>query len=120
MSLQQALQYLASGGAVALGAAFVSWASENWPWFQQQSAGVKQLFMVGVCLALSLGAWAVQTYVPAATLAQLAAPFGIAAATVAALLVNQAWHQLVNRANPEPPPGATIVVPTSSPAASGH
>jgi phage terminase small subunit len=33
-----------------------------------------------------------------ATRAALAAPFGIAAATVAALLINQAWHKLVNKA----------------------
>ncbi len=106
MSLAQALQYLISGGSVALAAAFCSWLAENVPQYQALTAGAKQIVMVVVCLALSLGAWAIQTYVPPAVLAQLAAPFGIAAATIAALLVNQAWHQLVNKAGSASKPPA--------------
>lgn len=100
MTLQQALQFLASGGAVVLCAAFVSWAADNWPAFRALSTAVKQSIMSGACLVLALGAWAVMTYVSAATLDSLAAPFGIAIATVSALLGNQAWHALINKANP--------------------
>lgn len=100
MTLQQALQFLASGGAVVLCAAFVSWAADNWPAFRALSTAVKQSIMAGACLVLALGAWVVMTYVSAATLDSLAAPFGIALATVAALLGNQAWHALINKANP--------------------
>lgn len=120
MTLQQALQYLISGGSVALAAAFCSWLAENVPAYQALVPGAKQAVMVAVCLVLSLGAWAVQTYVPPAVLAQLAAPFGIAAATVAALLVNQAWHALVNKplttsATPGVPFGAVPSVPLTPP-----
>lgn len=104
MTLQQALTYLASGGAVVLGAAFVSWLAEAWPRFRDwDSAGGKQLVMVGVCLVLSLGAWAILKYVPPEVLEDLSVPFGIAAATVAAVLGNQWFHANVNKKLSAPP-----------------
>jgi hypothetical protein len=122
MTLAQALQYVVSGGSVVLVAMFASWAAENWLWFQALATAAKQSLMVGVCLVLALGAWAVQKYVPAATLDDLAAPFGIVVVTIAGLLANQSFHALINKANPpavmitQPvvlAPGATLaVVPT--------
>lgn len=107
MTLQQALQYLISGGAVVLGAAFVSWLADAWPRFRDwDSPAGKQLVMVGVCLVLSLGAWAIQKYVPAATLEDLSVPFGIAVATIAAVLGNQWFHANVNKKLATPAPSA--------------
>lgn len=104
MTLQQALQYLMTGGAVMLGAAFVSWLAENAPPFQALSAGLKQAAIVAVSLVLALGAWAILKYVPPATLEDLSAPFGIAATTIGALLASQWWHANVNKKLDAPDP----------------
>jgi hypothetical protein len=119
VSIPQILQWLVTGGAVAVGAAFISWLGANVPQFGALPTAAKQAIMAGACLVLALAAWAVQTYIPAATLEVLAVPFGIVAATITALLVNQAWFALVQKANPAPPTvvtttlasGATIAQP---------
>jgi hypothetical protein len=100
MNLQQALQFLASGGSIVVVAAFLSWSADNWPAFRALSTAIKQTVMVVACLVLALGAWTIQAYVSPAVLVSLAAPFGIAITTVSALLGNQAWHALINKANP--------------------
>lgn len=106
MTLQQALTYLASGGAVVLGSAFVSWLGEKWQRYRDWDSPVgKQAVMVAVPLVLSLSAWAILHYVPPETLEDLSVPFGVAVATITGVLGNQIWHAQVNKklAAPEPP-----------------
>jgi len=97
-NLQSVITWLITGGAGILGGAFVSFLAEQWPAFGARSKKVKQWAMVGASVVLALAAWAVQKFVPPATLAALAEPFKVVVTAVLALLGTQTYHALVNKA----------------------
>lgn len=105
MTLAQALQYLVSGGAVAVGTALLSWLAEAWPAFKGWSneAG-KQAVFVAVPVALAVGAVAVQQFVPGAVLAALQPYFAAALIAGTGALAGKWWHENVNKANPPAKP----------------
>lgn len=116
MTVQQALQYVASGGSVALTIAFVSWLAENVPAWKTVAGWLKQLIMIGLSGGLGIGAVYVTTSVPAETLEKLAPYFAALMLSFVGVLASQVWHQLVNKANPTVSAGEPIAV-TQVPAA---
>lgn len=88
MDLTQFLVWLTGGGSIVA----VSWLFENWAWFQAQTAQLKQMLTFGASAVLSLGAWAVTTYVSASVLAQIAPVFMILSTLFASIFVGQLFH----------------------------
>ncbi len=101
MSLNEFLVWLTAGGASVA----ASWLLEKFSWFQNLEASVKQLVFFGACLVLSLGAFAVQTYVPEAVLAQLAPWFLIVSSTFAAVFIGTGFHKLAKIQKEDKPVG---------------
>lgn len=97
ITLPEALQWLATGGAAILAAMLISYLGSQSAWFKALDDGIKRLFMLAVSAAIGLGAWAIVEYVPPATLDKLGEPFAAIAVAVAAALANQAYHALVNK-----------------------
>lgn len=91
------LTTLSTGGAAALVAALFSYLSEQFPAFGKQPPAAKLAEHVGLSGGLGLGAWYLLTYQPA-LLAQLQPGFAVIVLSVAPILINQAWHKLVNKA----------------------
>ncbi len=116
-SLQQALVYLAGGGSVAVTTAFVSWLAENFSFWQRLQAWAKQVIMLVLPCGLSAGAVYAINNVPAATLAMLAPYFAAVMLAFAGVLAGQAWHQLVNKANPTLESVALVSAPAPKPSA---
>ena len=88
MSLNDFLVYLVGGGAIVV----VSWLLEQFQWFKNLAAKSKQLVFFSCSLVVALAAYAVQTYVPALVLAQLAPYFTIIAATFVAIYLGSSFH----------------------------
>ena len=89
MTLTDFLVWLTAGGSII---AF-SWLAERWAWFQLQTSNMKQGIMFGACVVLSLGAFAIQQYVPVETLNALAPWFGIVASIFVSLFLSKTFHQ---------------------------
>lgn len=90
MDLTQFLTWL---GTAAGAAAALSFIAERIPAFQTLTAEVKGYIMLGGSAVLALGAYAVLTYVPPDTLAQLAPWFQVIYGVVAAWIANQVAHK---------------------------
>ena len=100
MTLNQFLVWLFGGGAIIV----VSWVLEQVPWYQGLQPQVKQFTFFGFSLVVALGAYAVQTYVPADTLTLLAPWFAIASATFIAIYLGSTFHtatKLTDQAAPK-------------------
>jgi hypothetical protein len=93
MNLNDFLVWLTGGGAIIA----ISWLFERWAWFQAQTANLKQMLVFGSSAALSIGAWAVVTYVPADVLSQIAPVFAILAATFVSVFLGQMFHAIVKK-----------------------
>lgn len=91
------LTTLSTGGAAAIIAALFSYLSEKFPAFGKQHPTAKLAEHIGLSGAVGLGAWYLLTYQPA-LLSQLQPAFSVLVLSVAPILVNQAWHKLVNKA----------------------
>jgi hypothetical protein len=90
MALTDFLVWLVAGGSLIA----VSWLFERFAWFQNVSSAARENIMFVVCAALSCGAYAVQTYVPVATLDLLAPWFGIIAAVFGMIFISKGFHAL--------------------------
>jgi hypothetical protein len=86
--ISEFLVWIVSGGSIV---AF-SFFAERWPWFQAQTAELKRWIMWGICALLSVGALAVQTYVPSDILVQLAPWFSVIAASFVTIFVSENFH----------------------------
>lgn len=80
-------------GSAAGATAFLSFVAERLPAFQALSPQAKSYTMLGGSVVIALAAYAVLTYVPAETLAQLAPVFQVVYGVVAAWLANQFAHK---------------------------
>lgn len=89
MNLNEFLIWLAAGG----GAVGASWVLEQFAWFQKLEAIKKQYVFFASCVALSLGAFAVQTYVPAGVLEQLSPWFAVIATTFVGIFGGSLYHR---------------------------
>lgn len=91
MELGMFLQWLlASGGSVSV----VSWICERWDYFQKQTADVKEYIFTGLAAAISVGAYVVITYVPAAILALIAPYFLIVSGIFITVIVGKMFHKI--------------------------
>ena len=88
MSLQEFLVWLVSGGSIVA----VSWLAEKSAWFQGLGKESKEYVIYGASVALSFGAYAVNTYVSPDVLNQLAPLFGILATTFGSIFLGRMFH----------------------------
>jgi hypothetical protein len=79
-----------SGGAILV----ASWVLARIPSFEVLASETKRLINMGVSVVLALGAYAIITYVPAATFAMLNPWFQIVAGIVVLYSAQQTVHQL--------------------------
>lgn len=117
LSLIELLVWVKTSGAAVITTAFASWLVEYWPWWRELDSMRKRMFMVLFNVLIATLAWAILTYVPAATLAQLEPIFAVVATAVTSILGTQLFHSIVNK----PKSGATSVTfnPNPLPAGSG-
>jgi len=94
--LSGSLKALATGGAAALVAVLFSWLGSQWPAFNAQKPVAKWLEQVGASAVLGIGAFYLVTY-QSTLITQLEPWFVALALAVGPLLLNQAWHALVNK-----------------------
>ena len=97
MNFTDFLVWLTSGGSIIA----ISWIFEQWAFFQAQTANAKRWMLYGASAALSLAAYSVTTYVPAAIVAQIAPIFAILSATFATIFLGQLYHTLAKKNAPE-------------------
>ncbi len=90
MSLYEFLVWLVSGGSIVA----VSWLCERWAWFQKQTPDVKEYFVYGMSVALSISAYCVNTFVDPAILEKLAPIFAIASATFISIFIGKLFHKV--------------------------
>ena len=94
MSLTNFLIFLTgAGGSVA-----ASWILERIPAYHTLESEVKQYVFFFVCLLLSVGAYAIQTYVPPAVLLDLTPWFGIMSGVFSAVFIGTAFHKMDKKA----------------------
>lgn len=112
MDLTQFITWLASSAGASAVAAFLL---ERLPVFQAQPPARKPWIVYLVSVALALTAYAVQTYVPAEALAQLAPVFAIIAALTVPFVATQLAHandpaafKTVTSDPPAPPDAETV------------
>jgi hypothetical protein len=98
MSLSEFLVWLTGAGSIVA----VSFLAERWPWFQTLAAEQKKMFMFGACIVLSLGAFAVRTFVPPEILAQLAPWFGVISSVFAAVFLSETFHAVDKKTPTDP------------------
>ena len=108
----QFLTWLASAGGAA---ATLSFILERIPQFQDLDSNYKSWVNLGGTIVLALSAFAVLTYVPAATLALLAPWFKVVAACVVAWLASQVAHT-VDPARIQKASDASLALPVVPPA----
>ncbi len=89
MSIHDFLLFMASAGGASAAFAFIA---ERVPAFQALPASRKSLVMLGGSLLIALLAWAVLTFIPAATLAQIAPAFQVAYGVVGTWIAGQIAH----------------------------
>jgi uncharacterized membrane protein HdeD (DUF308 family) len=90
MGLNEFLAYLAGGSGAAL---VVSWIFEQWAWYSKQTPAFKQWFYFFGCAVISLGAYAVMTFVPAEVLTTLAPYFAIIAVAFGSAFSGSLFHK---------------------------
>ena len=90
MSFAEFLVWLTSGGSIVA----VSWLADKSAWFQSLSKEAKEYVIYGASVVLSLGAYAVNTYVPAEVMAQLAPIFAILATSFGSIFLGRIFHSL--------------------------
>lgn len=89
MEINEFLVWLTGAGGVVV----ASWVLERVSWFQNLKPDNKQLAFYAVCLFFGMGAFAIQTYVSAATLEQLAPVFKILSTTFGAVFLGTQFHK---------------------------
>lgn len=89
MDLTQFLTWLITSAGASAVASFLL---ERWPAFQRQPSDSKPWIVYIASVALALTAYAVQTYVPAAVLAQLQPVFVIIAGLTVPFVASQFAH----------------------------
>jgi uncharacterized membrane protein YdcZ (DUF606 family) len=89
MELNQFLTWLTAGGSIVA----VSFILERIAAFQALASNVKQMVTFGACVALSFGAFAVNTYVPAEVLTQLMPWFSMVSGLFGVLFISQTFHK---------------------------
>lgn len=99
-TLVELLTWLAAGSSAAVSAMLVSWAAENWDWFQGLTSNQKFMLQVVTSVTLGLSSWAILTYVPAETLQALEAPFKVFMLAILPLIASKWWHESVNKSKP--------------------
>jgi hypothetical protein len=97
MSLNEFLVWLSAGGSVVA----VSWACEQWGFFQTLNANAKRLAMWASASGLGMGALAIIKFVPAESLASAAPFMEVAIANFTAIFLLEVFH----RFNKEQPKG---------------
>lgn len=89
MTLTDFLIWLVGGGSI-IG---ISWVFERIAWYQSLTSNAKQWVFFGACTVVSVAAYAVQTYVPVASLETLAPWFQIVAGLFIALFLGNQFHE---------------------------
>jgi len=90
MTVSDFLVFLVGGGGVL----WISQLFEKWTWYQAQSSDMKKYIFAGVCLVISLGAFAVLTYVPKEFLESLTPWFTVAASILTYVFGGTAFHKI--------------------------
>ena len=90
MTLSDFLFWLAGGGGAIIVCSFVF---ERLEFFQKLGSEQKRMVMFGACIAISLGAFAVQQFVAPNILAAIAPYFAILVSTFTSLFVSQKFHE---------------------------
>jgi len=81
---------VSASGAIAA----ISWIAERIPAWHKLKAEAKKWYLFGASAVVSIGAWALMTYVPAETFAALQEPFSIVAVLFATLFFGEGFHRL--------------------------
>lgn len=89
MQIDQFVTFLASAGGASAAMAFLF---ERIPAFQALTGERKSLVVLAGSLVIALAAWAVLTFVPPATLAQIAPVFQIVYGVVGTWIASQFSH----------------------------
>jgi hypothetical protein len=92
MDLSAFLVWLASGGSMVA----ASWILGQFAWYANLVEKTKQWVFFGLAIVFAGGAFAVNTYVPPATLASIAPWFLIVAFVFSAIFINKAYTRLSN------------------------
>lgn len=90
MSVQEFFTFLASSAGATAALSFIA---ERIPAFQKLAPGSKSLYMLVGSLLIAGTAYAVLTYVPPETLAQIAPAFQLVYGIVGAWMANQIAHK---------------------------
>jgi len=89
MTITDFLVWLAGGGSIVA----ISWLLEQWSWYQNQDPMKKKLIFCGLAILTSFVAYAIQTYVPAATLQILAPWFAMVASIFGTIFLGTVFHK---------------------------
>jgi hypothetical protein len=90
MEFKDFLMFIVAGGGIVV----ASWVLERMSFFQALEAEQKQWVIFGVASVLSLTGYAVQTYVPAEVIAQIAPWFLGVSSIFSTLFLGQAFHKV--------------------------
>ena len=93
MELNEFFIWLGAGGGIIA----TSWILEQFTWFQAVSSKARKWIMFGVCVLISGGAFAIQSYVPIEVINAIAPWFKIIAGIFGALFISEGFHK-VNKA----------------------
>jgi hypothetical protein len=92
MSLSDFLTWVLGAGGASLVA---SWILERIPKYTEiPSSEQKQWIYFGVCLVLSIGSFAIVTYVPKEVLDSIAPWFGLAASVFTSIFIGSGFHKI--------------------------
>ena len=94
MELNEFLVWLFSGGGAIIA---TSWLVERWPWFQTLAASTKEFLLFASAAIISCGAYAVVSFVPQATLDQIAPWFLIVSGVLSSVFVGKLFHSADKR-----------------------
>jgi hypothetical protein len=91
MELKEFLVWLASGGGGIIAA---SWLLERWTWFQAKASEIKELILWGCATILSIGGYALASYLPEATIDAIAPYFFIVSSVFLTVVIGKLFHRV--------------------------
>jgi len=91
MELKEFLVWLASGGGGIIAA---SWLLERWTWFQAKTSDIKELILWGSATILSVGGYALVTYLPSTTIDTIAPYFFTISSVFLTVVIGKLFHRV--------------------------